>query len=211
MALKSDATLTKCCRHPDRAVRNKRSMDRGREGGEVEGQPQPHVKCGADIWTAPSPFLLFHSVNDIPHNTCSLTVSLYLPCNLCPAHSFVICLSLLLLHLPASCQFCLVYFLTFRFFSICPPVCLQFWFLLNCQCDCLIDVNIEAASVWIRRGVTMHSFVSWKKDHVLSANEGTVLGEIVWIGWLGMLRRVLAGMSSLCLSSCNSANGKLCW
>lgn len=41
----------------------KRGMDgwiEGRESErEVEGQPQPHVKCGTDIWTAPSLFLLF--------------------------------------------------------------------------------------------------------------------------------------------------------
>lgn len=29
-------------------------MDGAKEG-EVEGQPQPHVKCGTDIWTPPPP------------------------------------------------------------------------------------------------------------------------------------------------------------
>lgn len=55
--------------------------DRGRESGrEVEGQPQPHVKCGTDIWTAPSLLLLFHSVHNLTsvRCTCNLAVSLYL-------------------------------------------------------------------------------------------------------------------------------------
>lgn len=37
----------------------------------MEGQPQPHVKCGIDIWTAPYLLLLFHY-------TCYLAASLYL-------------------------------------------------------------------------------------------------------------------------------------
>lgn len=35
------------------------------QGREVEGQPQPHVKCVTDIWTAPSLLLLFHSVHNL--------------------------------------------------------------------------------------------------------------------------------------------------
>ena len=34
-------------------------------GREVKDQPQPHVKCVTDIWTAPALFLLSHSTDSL--------------------------------------------------------------------------------------------------------------------------------------------------
>lgn len=143
---------------------------RAMEKRGVEGQPQPHVKCGTDIWTAPALLLLFHSVHNFSSihsaytHVCSGTMVsvthtpsfVIFPSHSLPPFDFDFCSSL-----SVSCLFCRVPLLTFTFVSPASSTFLpfflsrlSFWWLV---CSDLVFVAVS----WKEK---VSRFLRWEKN-----------------------------------------------